>query len=306
MIGTSPGTTGGLAVSSEMIDIRKLWLVYNSASGSNDPESLAALKQAFDTAGIAVDREFRFPDDPAPAQADLVSAGVDCLAIFAGDGTISTILRDLAGWHGKALVLPGGTMNMLSGRVHGDDVGADEIVARLGGTDARIVRPPVIQTRHGIAFTGVTAGPGTAWNHVREALREAKVVDMVTTAAEAIGESTGGARVRCLRPKCGIDGGYPAITVTPETGGLEVMGYVAESLGDYAGQAVAILQRDFRKGPSEALGIFAEVRLGGVEGEPMGLLIDGEPFDGDGTESFSLARCEFDLIATADTAARDA
>ena len=291
------GTMTGCAISTEMTHISKLWLVYNSASGSNGAEPLAQLKGAFGQAGIAVDREFCFPEDPAPGQADLDAAGVDALAIFAGDGTISTILRDLAGWRGRALVLPGGTMNMLSKRLHGE-LTADEIVSRLGAEKARTVRPPVIGTRQGMAFTGVTAGPATAWNEVREALREANVVGLVTTAAEAITESTGGARVRCLDPDCGLAEGYPAITVTPESAGLEVTGYLAETVGHYAGQAVAILQRDFRKGPHEALGTFAKVRLGGVEGEAMGLLIDGEPLDGNGAESFTIAHCELDLIAT--------
>lgn len=36
------------------------------------------------------------------------------------------------------------------------------------------------------------------------------------------------------------------------------------------------------------------------EGEPMGLLIDGEPCAGAVAERFALARCGVDLLATAD------
>lgn len=275
----------------------KLWLVCNPASGSNDEAALKALTAAFDDAGLGPDRIIRFPDELTPDLAALDAAGVDILAVYAGDGTTHAVVSKARRWGGAVLVLPGGTMNLLAKRLHGDDP-APQIVARLAGVVPRTVRPMVIRSRHGIGLTGVLAGPGTVWNEVREAMRSLDVLEFVSTAREAISQSASGPRVQCAQSGCGREEGYAAITVTPHHDGLEANGYYAESLGDYAGQGIALLNRNFRDGPHDPLGRHALLRLVCPEGEQMGLLIDGEPFDGSAEETFELAACEVDLVTT--------
>src|SRR5688572_11847913 len=70
--------------------------------------------------GFEVARLVRFPDEPLPSPAGLAGAGVDCVAVYAGDGTVNTLVTGLYGWDGAVLVLPGGTMNLLAKRLHGD------------------------------------------------------------------------------------------------------------------------------------------------------------------------------------------
>lgn len=276
----------------------KVWLVCNESSGSNDDAAVAALVQAFADAGLDLDRVLRFPDEPAPQPAQLDTAGVGILCVFGGDGTTHSVVANASGWDGGAvLVLPGGTMNLLAKRMHGD-VPAPEIVARLKGGGWRTARPQVIHSRHGIGLTGALAGPGTVWNEVREAMRSANVLEFVATAREAISQSTSGPKVTCAQVDCGRDEGYAAITVVPRADGLEANGYYAESLADYAGQGIALLNRDFRDGPHDALGRHATLRLVCPSGEQMGLLIDGEPFDGAAEEEFALGPCAVDLVTT--------
>ncbi|CDO36609.1 diacylglycerol kinase family protein [Novosphingobium sp. KN65.2] len=282
-----------------MGNAKKTWLVCNAASGSNDDEAVAELVSALDNAGMPPARRIRFPDDSAPTPEELDAQGVDLLLVFGGDGTTHTVVTRAYGWNGAVLVLPGGTMNLLSKRLHGD-VPATQIVERLARGKARRVRPSVIRSRHGEGLTGVLAGPGAIWNEVREAIRSSSILEVVTATREAIAHSTSAPKVVCEGVDCGREEGYAAITVNPHDSGLEVKGYYAETLGDFAGQGIALLNRNFRDGPHDRLGIHETIRLVCPEGEPMGLLIDGEPFDGGTADQFSLANCEVDLLATAD------
>ena len=126
---------------------------------------------------------------------------------------------------------------------------------------------------------------------------------MVARAVEKCGESTGGAKVHCRNPPCGRPEGYSAVQVIPGPDGLAVHGYYAETFADYAKQGLALLRRNFREGPHDHLGTHASVRLACPEGEEMGLLIDGEAREGTaGEETFTLAYCEVDLLATTDEA----
>ncbi|KHK89626.1 diacylglycerol/lipid kinase family protein [Novosphingobium malaysiense] len=284
---------------------RIVWLVCNAASGSNSEETVREVRTAFAEVGLDLQRVIPFPDEPAPDKGELAEAGVDILAVFGGDGTVHAVMKQAAQWDGPVLVLPGGTMNLLSKRVHGD-VPAPEIVTRLASGRWRCTRPLVIRTRYGIALTGVLAGPGAIWNEVREALRSVDLLEVVATTQEAIRHSTNAPKVLCEEVDCGRDEGYAAITVTPQDDGLEANGYYAETLGDYAGQGIALLNRNFRDGPHDELGLHDEVRLVCPEGEPMGLLIDGEPFDGSAEETFEPVPCEMNLITTIDEVRGDA
>ena len=282
---------------------RTVWLAFNEGSGSNDEAALAELEAAFHKAEVKLGRRIGFPRETVPPSDLLKEHAVDVLVIFAGDGTISSIVTDLYGWDGAVLVLPGGTMNLLSKRLHGD-VKADEIIARVAEGGAHTTRPTVIRSAHGDGLTGMLAGPGTAWNHVREAMRERDVVGIVGKTGEAIGESTGDGLVSCREPAAGREEGYPAITLRPNDGGVELKGFRSESVGDYLRQGLALVRGNFRDGPHETLGVFPELTLASTDGEPLGLLIDGEMIEGTAAEErFTLAHCEVDLLATDATAA---
>jgi hypothetical protein len=126
-------------------------------------------------------------------------------------------------------------------------------------------------------------------------------VGTIRSAAGAISESSTGAKIACREPVCGGSDGYSAIQITPTSLGLAVEGYFAETIGDYAKQGIALLRRNFREGPHDALGRYPWVQLACPQGEAMGLLIDGEPCEcgAASEETFNMARCEVDLLATA-------
>lgn len=276
-----------------------VWLVRNPASGSNDDARLAEVRRALRHAQLEIAREIAFPREKLPSPADLDAAGIGTLAVFAGDGTVNAAVTSLYGWGGQVLVLPGGTMNILSILLHGE-ADAATVIGRL--TQARRGRIPVIRTSSGDALAGLIVGPGTAWNHVREAMRSGDVLGFISGAAAAIEESTTGSMVACDLDSDGSedsrDEGYSAIMLTPHEDGIVVEGYFAETFADYAQQGFALLRRNFRDGPHHDLGTVPRLTCRCLDGTPTDLLIDGEPASGGVELEFVLARSGVDLVAT--------
>lgn len=273
------------------------WLVANPASGSNSPAAMEALETCCDASGFAFERRIAFPEEPLPDAAALDAAGVDTLAVYAGDGTVNAAVTNLYGWGGAVLVLPGGTMNLLARRLHGESP-TEEIVARVAAGAARRVRPKVARTTRGDALSGLLAGPGTAWYAVREAMRDVDIAGMAERAQDALAETTGGSMLRCAQPRLGRDDGYPLIQITPGQWGLQLDAYHAENAGEFVQQGWALLRRQFREGPHDRLGLIDRVEVADRDGKPIGLLIDGEHAQGDTREEFTVATCEVDLLAT--------
>jgi hypothetical protein len=276
---------------------RPIWLVNNASSGSNDDTALAALEACCGEHGFDVARRTVFPDQPLPTSAELGAAGIDRVAVFAGDGTINAAVAGLAGWEGAVLVLPGGTMNLLYHRLHGDRT-LEQTVASVARGEATRRRPSVIRCSYGDAFAGMLAGPGTSWGKVREAMREADVSELAAGTIEAIEQTLTGEMIACTAPPLGRSEGYPLVCLTPRESGIEIEAYYAETAGEYLEQAWALLRRNFREGPHDVLGHPPALRLASTRGNPFGLLIDGEQAEAAAETEFTLAACEVDLLAT--------
>ncbi len=273
------------------------WLLANAASGSNTPAALEELSSCLADRGIAVDRLLSFPGDALPAPSDLDNAGVPLLIVYTGDGTLNAALSQVNGWGGAVLVLPGGTMNLLSRRLHGNHTAA-EIVSVMATGGSRRRRVTRIAGDCGDAYAGLLAGPGTHWGMVREAMREFDIAGIASGAAEALAKSTGEAAVRAAVPPLGKREGYPLIDMTPGEHGIQVNGYNATTAGEWAQQGWALLRRQFREGPHDRLGIVDEMTLENVDGSRVEVLLDGERCEAGPRATFRVALSEVDLLAT--------
>lgn len=278
-----------------------LWLVVNNASGSYSADSAerlaACCRAAVAGGGANIVRTINFPDEELPLPADLDAAHIPVLAVFTGDGTLNAAINRLEGWQGAVLPLPGGTMNLLSKRLHGE-LDAEAILTRFCQGEARAARPLVAATSQGTALADLLAGPATVWNEVREALRESDVPGIVAGTAEAIVESYDGPPVHIVDPSAGREEGYPLIQITPTDAGLHVRGFYAGTIADLLSQGAALLRRNFREGPHDDLGLFERITLRQSDGNPIDLLLDGEPLSGNDREVFGLAPSRVDLLAT--------
>jgi hypothetical protein len=274
---------------------RDIWLVRNQASGSNDEAALAALESCCADAGFHIARQVCFPEDDLPGADELDRAGIGIVAVFTGDGTANSLITALAGWSGAILVLPGGTMNLLYHRLHGER-GMEEVVALAAAGKASRRRPGVIRCPQGTATVDLLAGPGTKWYEVREAMREADALAVAESAAQAIGETLAQPGIACR--EAGRSEGYPLVMLTPRDAGIEVSGFYAETPGDFFAQGWALLKRNFREGPHETFGLFRRVTLASTDGAAFGMMLDGEKREAPGAQEFVLAPCEVDLLAT--------
>lgn len=275
---------------------RPLWLVHNDASGSNDREALERMSESCAECGLRVAFSTSFPTDDLPTPEMLDAAGLDLVAIFAGDGTVNAGLNALAGWSGQVLVLPGGTMNLLYHRLFGD-MELDEVLALAGSGDLAARRPGIITSPLGTAYAGMLAGPGTSWNEVREAMRNTDVLGMAAETREAFVRTLNDERLRCVEPPLGREEGYPLLLLEPREGTIVVNAYHAETAGEFIDQLLALAKHDFREGPHDNIGSEQSLTLAGAHDGGFGVLLDGEPAIASGPTRFQLSTCEVDLLA---------
>ncbi len=280
-----------------MTDTRRIWLINNAASGSNDAVQLAECERLLGEHGFAIAQRTSFPDQELPSPALLDAAGIELAAIYAGDGTVNAALEALTGWHGAVLVLAGGTMNLLYHRLFGEAELA-EVLAAVASDQAHRRRPAMISAPCGNAYAGLLAGPGTAWNDVREAMRANDLLKLASGAQAAVAETLNGDMLACEEPRLGRREGYPLLLLTPTEAGIIVEAYHAETASEYLEQAAALARRDFREGPHDVLGTVEGVTLANVAGGAFGVLVDGEPRDCPGATRFALAPSGVDLLAT--------
>ena len=276
----------------------KSWLVVNSRSGSNSDAACSALNEALTARGLAPERQIEFPAEDLPTPGMLDEAGVGRLVVFTGDGSLNAVIDAVSGWGGEVLVLPGGTMNLLSNRLHGEGAAYEDILDCIARGAMRRVTPQMACCDAGRAHAGLLVGPGTAWAEVREAMRDFDVAGLAQGASEAIAVSTGGSRVRMAEPAIGHEDGYPLIEITPSHRGMQVDGFRTESTGEFLQQGWAVLRRRFREGPHERLGLLDSLVIENCGGEKLDVLIDGEPATLAPRAEFTVAPCPVDLLAT--------
>ncbi len=277
--------------------VQSLWLVTNPASGSNDADTAAQLRLCCDDAGLAVKRVVHFPDDALPTGAELNRDGIDLVAVFAGDGTINALVTSLYGWGGMILILPGGTQNLLYHRLHGARE-MEDVLNQVAQGRARRFRPSIIRCAQGDGLAGIMAGPGTAWNDVREAIRDVDIPAIASSAANAIEQSVSAPTIVCRDPPLGRVEGYPLLEFTPEEGGFVIDAYHSDTIDEFLAQGLALVKRDFREGPKDRLGQVVQLTVEVPAGDDIGLLIDGEPAEAHRKVEFQLVACEVDLLAT--------
>lgn len=202
--------------------MRRYWLVTNAGSGSTAPERVARLEADLAAQGRTRVGRTCFPEEPLPSSADLVKADAMTVVLLAGDGTVNAMLTALDGWSGAVLILPGGTMNLLARRLHGN-APVETILARLDATTTpdRIALPYITGDEHR-AYAGLILGPATRWVHAREAMRAGRPGRLVRAVGWAWRRTFGqGLRLRNVPA---LPRAYQAIFVQP---GEEAMTLIA-------------------------------------------------------------------------------
>jgi Diacylglycerol kinase catalytic domain len=256
--------------------VKRALLIVNTLSGSATAVDLAEVKSALSAAQLSVERIVQLPDDECPDRCAIESLGIDAVVLLSGDGTVASMCDMLRGWSGALLVLPGGTMNLLSRRLHGD-VALPELLKKLAVSSLDIAKIPIVRMGNREVLTGLTVGPSTRWGEVREGIRQGDVGTLTQTVPEAWAEtlSDEGVWIEGIEREP-----YAAIFVEPnDESSLSAIGFRANNIGDMLEHGIAWLRRDFREGPRDDLGKMARVVVIGDDPN-TGLLVDGEYEDG--------------------------
>lgn len=253
--------------------MKRTLLIRNANSGSAGAIDDEQLAERLKVAGFNIVDMIELPDADLPKRDDL-SGDIDVIAIVSGDGTISSVCAEMTGWGGGLLVLPGGTMNLLSRRLHGE-LAVEEVLEGLADSDWISAPVSVVKLGKREILTGLTAGPSTEWGKVREGIRQKDVADLVEKVPEAWSETVDGEGVTVE----GRDGSYPSIFVEPfDADTLSVTAFKADGIKDMVAHGIAWLRGDFRNGPSDDLGKMSQVTIIGKD-KKLGLLVDGEQED---------------------------
>ena len=252
--------------------MKRTLLITNTNSGSAGGVDEQAVVSSLKLAGLDIVETRILPDQDLPSQKQLDDKSIEIVAIVSGDGTISSLYAKIAKWSGAILVLPGGTMNLLSRRLHGD-VSLDVLLESLskGGLVPKQIALIAVAEKH--ILTGLTIGPSTRWAEVREGMRHADLQTLAETIPAAWSDTMSADGVWLGDD---VKNQFASVFVEPVDGDhLSVIAFIASNVGDMVGHGLAWLRKDFREGPHEDLGIMREVTISSAE-RKASVLIDGE------------------------------
>jgi diacylglycerol kinase family enzyme len=206
--------------------MEKLWMITNLASGSATADKCDAIEAIFEEKGMELVRRTHFPDDPLPSVEELIEAGVDTVVLFAGDGTVNAAACKYDRWNGKALILPGGTMNVLAKRLHGAAEPHDIVHA---AHERPILRHlPFVESGPHRAFCALIVGPAAAWAQAREAVRYRRIKRLLRATRLAWRRTW--SRGVNLFDGTRRRGNYKALLIAPEDGWLRITAFSVSSL----------------------------------------------------------------------------
>ena len=252
--------------------MKRTLLITNTNSGSAGGVDEQSVVSSLKLAGLDIVETRVLPEHDLPSQKQLDDRSIEIVAIVSGDGTISSLYAKIAKWSGAILVLPGGTMNLLSRRLHGD-VSLDVLLESLskGGLVPKQIALIAVAEKH--ILTGLTIGPSTRWAEVREGMRHADLQALAETIPAAWSDTMSADGVWIGDD---VKNQFASVFVEPVDGDhLSVIAFIASNVGDMVGHGLAWLRKDFREGPHEDLGIMREVTISSAE-RKASVLIDGE------------------------------
>ncbi len=255
--------------------MKRTLLITNANSGSATAVSEDVLLDGLRSGGFEIVGRVTLPEDELPDRAFIEAKDVETVAIVSGDGTINSLCEKLAGWQGSLLVLPGGTMNLLSRRLHGE-LALPDVLLHLRDLQPDASPVPIIRLGDKEILTGLTVGPSTRWGEVREVIRQGDVAALKEMVPAAWSETLANEGVW-------IEGrakqAYAGVFVEPiDSATLSVIAIRANNIGDMVGHGLAWLRRDFRDGPHDDLGAMSQVTILGDD-DMTGVLLDGEYCD---------------------------
>lgn len=162
-------------------DAMKTIALFNPASGSVSAGGGEKLRAVLEKSGVRdADIVESDPSDCIGQLKSLASQDPDMFVVWGGDGTLKAALETVGQSTPNLLLLPGGTMNLLSKQVHGDKPW-DQIIAEVLAAPKRKMLTAG-RANDELFFCAMLAGAPARFAEARESLRRG---DLVKAAVEA-------------------------------------------------------------------------------------------------------------------------
>lgn len=216
---------------------------------------------------------------------ELAEQKPDILIVWGGDGTLRTALTELGHITPNLLLLPGGTMNLLTKSIHGDKPW-DQILRET------IIAP----RRHRIAageangerfYCAMLAGAPAKLAEAREALRKGNLANVLTEATAAL--NTLQAIHLTARYSNGYSFGDETLPTTSvigamvgpmsRSGGMEIAALTDPTAVAALSMIWSTLLSDWRNAPGVKIAPAETLEIRSEEGEAIPVIVDGEAID---------------------------
>ena len=163
----------------------KTYALINPAAGGVTADGEAKLRQALDAVGLgdAVIETLDHANSAAQINA-IAETAPDLFIVWGGDGTLRSALALVGQKTPNLLLLPGGTMNLLTKSIHGDHPWSQILAATIKGPRQKMI--PAGDLNGERFYCAMLAGAPARFAEARESLRRGEIANVVTGAREAL------------------------------------------------------------------------------------------------------------------------
>jgi diacylglycerol kinase family enzyme len=159
--------------------------LYNPASGSVTADGGEKLRAALEAAGVRGADMVEIDRSDCDTQLKkLAEAEPDLFVVWGGDGTLRSALHVVGKATPNLLLLPGGTMNLLTRSIHGDKSWEQVLKDVLAAPKRKVI--PAGEVNNEFFYCAMLAGAPAQLAEAREAVRRGELVKAATAAAAAL------------------------------------------------------------------------------------------------------------------------
>jgi len=257
----------------------KIYALINAESGSTPNNSEDALRSELQALGLAADIVPVGADELNSAVHTAVASKPDALIVWGGDGSVACALSASGPSGPPILALPGGTMNLVHKRLHGEEMDWKRILASaLRAPEPEPFSAGCVSDH--LFFVAAMMGQVTALAESREAARHGQLLK----AAQLAVNSDPLALDRRLRLESVHASGnqtFDAVAAAVVIGGgsvprLDVAAVDPQSTFDWMAIAVDALANGWRDADSIEIDETRTVLITDIDGQEFAATIDGE------------------------------
>jgi diacylglycerol kinase family enzyme len=265
----------------------KTFAIFNPASGSVPPDGGERLLATLEAAGVR-DTEMIQIDatDCARQLKDIAEQSPDLFVVWGGDGTLKAALETAGQVTPNLLLLPGGTMNLLTRSIHGEKTWEQIVTDVLAAPKRRML--PAGRVNDDLFFCAMLAGAPARFAEARESLRRGELVKAAVEARAAIDTLNTLELTADYKDGYSFEGGQLPTTsiigavvgsLTKTGQGMEVAALAEPTTGGALNVVWTSFFTDWRSAPGVTTAPATSLEIGNDAGDDIPLIVDGEHVD---------------------------